>query len=61
MEKICEHDRKEIEKLKEWARFVRGEKMPVEYLNKLDKNYARILTIASIHSSFMEVERKDYE
>ncbi len=61
MDTICEHDKREIEKLKKWARFVRGEEMPVEYLNKLDENYVRILTIASIYSSFMEVERRGYE
>ena len=61
MDKICEHDKREIEKLKQWVRYIRGDKMPVEYLNKIDEGYARILTLASFHNSFMEVERKDYE
>lgn len=61
MDKICEHDKREIEKLKQWVRYIRGDKMPVEYLNQIDEGYARILTLAIFHSSFMEVERRDYE
>jgi hypothetical protein len=61
MDKICEHDKREIEKLKQWVRYIRGDKMPIAYLHQLDKSYARILTLASFHNSFMEVERKDYE
>lgn len=58
MEKICDHDKREIESLKQWYHFIRGDKMPIEYLNKLNENYAQILVTASIHSSFMEIERK---
>ena len=61
MDKICEHDKREIEKLKQWVQFIRGEDMPADYLNRLNENYVRILTLASFHSSFMEVERRDCE
>ena len=59
MNKICEHDKREIEKLKEWARFVHNGEASTEYRDKLNENYAQILFMAAIQSSLMEVERKE--
>ena len=61
MDKICEHDKREIEKLKQWVRFIRGKKVSAEHLNRINTNYARLLTKAMFESCFMEVERRDYE
>lgn len=58
MNKTCEHDKREIEKLKEWARFICNGEASTEYRNKLNENYVRIFFMAAIHSSCMEVERK---
>ena len=59
MNRICEHDKREVEKLKEWARFIRNGEAPAEYRDKLNENYAQILFMAAIQSSLMEVERKE--
>lgn len=59
MDKIYEHDKREIEKLKEWSRFICNGEASTEYRNKLNENYAQILMMASIHSSFMEIGRKE--
>lgn len=59
MNKICEHDKREIEKLKEWARFICNDEALPEYRNKFNESYARILFMAAIHSSYMEVERRE--
>lgn len=57
MDMICEYDKREIEKLKRFAHFTLDKEKSAECLNQMNENYARILMMASIHSSLMEVER----